>query len=107
MRTSLLLLLPPVTATTFRDMKHQETHPELNVEGCFACRIAGVAFASSAMPSRRNHAASVNATERRWEKDMDAYKRLRRDGLQPASVDGARNLEQKAEHRSQIETGIL
>ena len=107
MLTRLLLLLLPVMATTFRDMKHRETHPELNVEGCFACRIAGVAFASSAMPSRRNHAASVNATEKRWSKDMDAYKRLRRDGLQPASVDGASNLEKKAEHRSQIETGIL
>ena len=23
-------------------MKHQETHPSLNVEGCFGCKISGV-----------------------------------------------------------------
>lgn len=95
------------TATIFRDMKHQEVHPSLDVEGCFGCRIAGVSFAASSMPSRRIEASQINATERRWEKDMDAYKRLRRDGLQPAKIDGAREVEQKAEHRSQVETGIL
>jgi hypothetical protein len=38
---------------------------------------------------------------------MDAYKRLRRDGLQPARIDGARELEQKATHESQIVSGSL
>jgi hypothetical protein len=88
-------------------MKHREIHPSLDVEGCFGCRIAGVSFAASSMPSRRGQAAQINATERRWEKDMDAYKRLRRDGLQPAHIDGAREIEQKATDRSQVETGIL
>jgi len=102
--------LQPVTvrtSTSIKAMKHQEVHPSLDVEGCFGCRIAGVSFAASSMPSRRIEASQINATERRWEKDMDAYKRLRRDGLQPAHVDGAREIERKAEHRSQVETGIL
>ena len=88
-------------------MKHREKHPNLDVDGCFACRISGVAFASAAMPNRRPQAASINATEKRWDSDMAAYKRLRRDGLQPAHIDGSRTMEQQAEHAVQVETGIL
>lgn len=88
-------------------MKHREVHPELDVEGCFGCRVAGVAFAASSMPSRRIESNRIDATERQWSKDMDAYKRLKQDGLQPARIDGAREIEQKATHRSQVETGIL
>jgi hypothetical protein len=59
------------------------------------------------MPSRKADSNRIDATERQWSTDMDAYKRLKRDGLQPAQIDGARNIEQKATHRSQVETGIL
>lgn len=88
-------------------MKHREKHPGLDVEGCFACRVAGVAFSSAAMPNRRPETHRINETERRWDSDMGAYKRLRRDGLQPPNIDGARELERKAEHRVQVETGML
>jgi hypothetical protein len=88
-------------------MKHREVHPTLDVEGCFGCRIAGVSFAASSMPSRKIQSNQIEATERQWSKDMDAYKRLKQDGLQPAKIDGAREIEQKAVHRSQVETGIL
>lgn len=88
-------------------MKHRETHPNLDVEGCFACKIAGVAFGADAMPSRKRHAARTNAKERRWDKDMAAYKRLRADGLQPAQIDGSAKMEAKAEDRVQVETGLL
>lgn len=88
-------------------MKHRETHPNLDVEGCFACKIAGVTFGADAMPSRKRHAARTNATERRWDKDMAAYKRLRADGLQPAQIDGSAKMEAKAEDRVQVETGLL
>jgi len=88
-------------------MKHREVHPTLDIEGCFGCRIAGVSFAASSMPSRKIENNRIEATERQWSKDMDAYKRLKQDGLQPAKIDGAREIEQKATHRSQVETGIL
>ena len=88
-------------------LKHREKHPNLDVAGCFACRISGVSFASAAMPNRRPQAAGINATEKRWDSDMAAYKRLRNDGLQPAKIDGARRVEQQAESRVQVETGIL
>lgn len=88
-------------------MKHREVHPTLDVEGCFGCRIAGVSFAASSMPSRKLENNRIEATERQWSKDMDAYKRLKQDGLQPANIDGAANIEKKADHASQVVTGIL
>lgn len=38
---------------------------------------------------------AANATEARWNKDMPAYYRMRKKGLQPSSVDGAAALEDK------------
>jgi hypothetical protein len=87
-------------------MKHRERHPGLDVPGCFGCKVAHVSVPASATPSRRagaSHAAWVNATERRWDKDMAAYKRLVGDGLQPPKIDGCAVLEKRAEHRHQIE----
>ena len=59
------------------------------------------------MPSRKLDNNRIEATERQWSKDMDAYKRLKQDGLQPAKIDGAANIEKKADHPSQVVTGIL
>ena len=88
-------------------MKHREVHPNLDVEDCFGCRIAGVSFAASSMPSRKQDNNRIEATERQWSKDMDAYNRLKQDGLQPAKIDGAANIEKKAHHSTQVVTGIL
>lgn len=88
-------------------LKHQETHPGLDVDGCFGCKIAHIAVSSSAMPNRRSSAHGINQKEARWDKDMDAYKRLRQDGLQPPTIDGSAKLESKAEHKFQVETGRL
>lgn len=86
-------------------MKHRETHPNLDVDGCFGCKIAHVAVSSDATPTRRAHSHDINQTERRWHKDMDAYKRLRQEGLQPKQIDGAARVEAKADTRFQVESG--
>ena len=88
-------------------MKHRETHPDLDVDGCFGCKIANVSVSSSAMPNRRKQAHSINQKEARWDKDMDAYKRLRQDGLQPKSIDGSAEVEKKAKTEFQVESGLL
>jgi len=41
------------------------------------------------------------------EKDLDAYKRLRDDGIQPRKIDGAANVEARATEKWQAESGIL
>jgi len=51
--------------------------------------------------------AEINTTERGWNKDMPAYKRLRADGLQPKKIDGAAEVEKRAQEGWQVETGIL
>lgn len=88
-------------------MKHRETHPNLDVEGCFGCRIANVRVAPNHTTTGGERAAQINATEARWQKDMPAYKRLRADGLQPKTVDGAANVEKKAKEAWQVETGMV
>ena len=88
-------------------VKHQETHPNLDVDGCFGCKIAGVSISSAAMPGRKSASHQINETEKRWHKDMDAYKRLRQDGLQPKKIDGSHRVEAKAETRFQVESGFV
>ena len=88
-------------------MKHRETHPNLDVEGCFGCRVAGVRMGTNTTTSRGARVAEVNTTERNWNKDMPAYKRLRANGLQPEKIDGAAEVEKKAQESWQVETGIL
>ena len=84
-------------------MKHAEVHPGLDVEGCFGCKVAGVSFGSNSTTTRGGRVAEINQTERQWNVDMPAYKRLRRDGLQPRSVDGAAELERRATTEAQVE----
>jgi hypothetical protein len=55
--------------------------------------------------SRGAKVAEVNQTERNWNKDMPAYKRLRANGLQPKRIDGAADVEKKAQESWQVETG--
>jgi glycine/serine hydroxymethyltransferase len=88
-------------------MKHQETHPNLDVEGCFGCRVSGVRMGTNTTTTRGAKVAEVNKTERNWNKDMPAYKRLRANGLQPKKIDGAANVEKRAQEGWQVETGIL
>ena len=73
-------------------MKHREKHPNLDVEGCFGCRIAHVAVSGTATPTRGN-VRDMNLKERRLDKDLDAYKRIRQSGGQPEQIDGSARLE--------------
>ena len=79
-------------------------HPEF-VDGCFMCKISTVTVGASCMPSRQPVAAATEAREKRWNKDMPAYKRLRQQGYQPKTIDGAAHIEAKATTRFEIESG--
>jgi len=76
-------------------MKHAETHPTLDVEGCFACRVSHVRMSGSAMPTRKN-VQEMNQKEKALDKDLDAYKRVRKTGGQPTQIDGAARWEAEA-----------
>lgn len=84
-------------------MKHRETHPNLDVEGCFGCRVAGVSFGSNSTTTRGAKVADINQRANSWDKDMPAYKRLRKNGLQPRGIDGAAEIEKRATTEAQVE----
>jgi len=71
---------------------------------CFGCKAAGVSFSSSAMPTRSN-VRNTEVETAVMHKDVAAYKRLRKDGLQPKSVKGSAALEARADSRWEVETG--
>lgn len=64
-----------------------------------------VSIAASSMPTR-SEAAHVEKQTAIMHKDAAAYKRLRKDGVQPKSVKGAAELERRAGSRWEIETGM-
>jgi len=84
-------------------LKHREIHPNLDVDGCFGCKVAGVRIGANTTTSRGASVGEANAREKRWSKDMPAYKRLRQQGLQPRQIDGSAILEKHATERWQIE----
>ena len=88
-------------------MKHRETHPGLDVEGCFGCRIAHFNVSAEAMPTRKPGSKRIIEKERVLHKDLDAYHRLRQDGQQPKRIDGAAVVEKRAEENWQVATGIV
>lgn len=93
---------------TATETRHAERHPTY-VPGCFACKIRTISVAPSATPSRRGgaHARSINDTEKRWVRDHAAYRRLVAEGIQPKRLDGAADLEARADSRTEIEAGRL
>ena len=82
-------------------MIHAQTHPTLDVEGCFACKVSGVSLGLGVLVSGEKQ------REATLSKDLDAYKRLRMNGQQPKQIDGAANVESRATDAWQVQTGIL
>lgn len=62
--------------------------------GCFACRIKSVQFGGATSAERREKVHSSREFESAMAKDMPAYKRLRKDGIQPQGLTGAAIVEQ-------------
>jgi putative FmdB family regulatory protein len=74
-------------------------------DGPIARVYNAVAIAASSMPTR-SEAAHVEKQTEIMHKDAAAYKRLRKDGVQPKSVKGAAELERRAASRWEVETGM-
>jgi hypothetical protein len=78
-------------------LHQRRTHPSY-VPDCFGCRAATVNLNLS------DAYVTTEARERGLRKDLDAYKRLRQDGLQPQTYDGAADLERTATTRLEAVT---
>ena len=66
---------------------------------CFGCKTLSLSLSVSGI----SDSAKFNKTH---EKDIAAYKRLRADGTQPRSTQGAARLEATASSKWEVETGI-
>jgi putative FmdB family regulatory protein len=65
-----------------------------------------VQIAPSVMPSRSNiDLAKTKANDAAKDVDMAAYKRLRKDGLQPPSINGSAKLEARAGTKWEVNAG--
>jgi putative FmdB family regulatory protein len=62
-----------------------------------------VSVASSALPTRSD-AGFIDMDTKRMHADVAAYKRLRKDGLQPKTVKGSARLESTATSKWEVET---
>jgi hypothetical protein len=73
----------------------------------YRAHLLSVGISATATPSRAVTKETNEAIERekRWEKDMPAYARLRKEGLQPKHVDGAAAMESGANDKLEIEAG--
>lgn len=69
--------------------------------------MLSVGISATATPTRERTKETNAAIERekRWEKDMPAYARLRKEGLQPKHVDGSAAMEAGATSKIEIEAG--
>ena len=75
----------------------------------FQEKLKSIRFGSVPGGTRSQQARTdqINTTEKEWDDDMPAYKRLRADGMQPKSSAGAAQFEQRANTKWEIEQGIL
>ncbi len=64
----------------------------------FKEKLRSISFAT------RKHPTQVR--EDRLSDDLDAYARLRKNGVQPQGIDGAADIEKKATERFEIEMGM-
>lgn len=65
-----------------------------------------VGIGGSAIPSRRGAVAATATAEKALDRDLDAYQRLRHDGLQPKRIDGSAAVEKVATERHHVEGGV-
>lgn len=71
------------------------SHPAccLDPDNCtlsYRDHLVGFSIAAVAIPTRsKSDVLSGLVREKRWHRDMDAYKRLRKDGIQPPQIDGS------------------
>lgn len=78
--------------------------------GCCASyreHVASIGIAAAALPTRKSGVIVGNAKDSNLGHDRDAYKRMRESGLQPERLQGAAEVESKAETRLEVERGVL
>lgn len=87
--------------------KHLINADGTHAESCYPCRLKSVTMAPSAMGTRFPQAERAAIKDPILGKDLEAYKRLRRNGEQPKHVQGAAHFEKHANESFEIEMGTI
>lgn len=77
-----------------------ETEEKCHDRERFRLNLQSIQFLSQAPRS-----VAVRERDKKFAKDADAYRRLKKDGLQPRGVDNSAMAEARANHRLDIELG--
>lgn len=78
-----------------------------NPDTCYSCRVLSVGIAASAMPTRSPECVETARSEKVLVKDRTAFKQMRDDGMQPAKMHGAADLQRHAESKWEVESGKI
>ena len=87
-----------------------DEEPEMYCMECGALmgKMLGMPYVSPSAAPSRNNVIDLEATKRAEKAksaDMDAYKRLRKNGVQPPSINGSAHLESRAEETFEVNSG--
>ena len=74
---------------------------------CYPCKLKSISFAASAMPTRHPGAVATEKRDKQLHKDRTAFKSMREQGIQPARLTGAADLQDQASTKHEIETGRI
>lgn len=86
------------------NLTHGVTH--WDPENCFGCRVKTVGFSPSCFFTTPggSKAAAQKKAERGLTQDLDAFKRMRLQGLQPPRTRGAAKIESECESAYEVKT---
>jgi hypothetical protein len=85
---------------------HRDLHPEYK-EGCMGCKVLSLNVGAGALETKGVEVRATDAREKKLSKDLDAYQRLRDNGLQPRNIDGSSDLESKVNSQWDIDLGRI
>lgn len=86
-------------------MEHPASCDDINCTLSYRDHLLGISISAAAMPTRTGEdTLGTMVREKRWQRDEDAYRRLRKDGLQPPRVDGSALRERQGKTAYDIES---
>lgn len=82
--------------------------PERHFCGTPLLRVYGMPYiAAAATPSKRQRVTQAAKADSQLGDDRDAYRRMRRGGYQPRTIDGSAEMEQRAESQMELDMGKI
>lgn len=84
---------------------HPSSCKDLNCTLTYREHLLSIAVSITATPSRASeNALQTLVREKRWERDIPAYQRLRKDGLVPPQIDGSALRERQGDDKYDVES---